>query len=146
MLSPNFKTARKLANKTGAYFRYIDGEWDLETKSGKEQKIYTREPEPATITGLALFIGFNSRQELDEYEQNGEFGYLISRSRLQVEALYEKKLHQQSPSGAVFALKSLGWKEKSEDHLINETRIAGLKIEIVESGLKTAENEAEVLI
>jgi hypothetical protein len=146
MRLPIFKTARKLANKTEAYFRYIEGEWRVETKLGKEQKIYSREPEPATITGLALFIGFNSRQELDDYEQHGEFGYVISRSRLQVEALYEKKLHQQAPSGAVFALRSMGWKEKPDDYLINETRIASLKIEIVDSGLKTAEKEAEVLI
>jgi hypothetical protein len=146
MQLPIFKTARKLANKVQAYFRYIEGEYHPEIKSGKEQKVYSREPEPATITGLALFTGFNSRQELEDYEQNGEFGYVISRSRLQIEASYEKKLHQQAPSGAVFALKTLGWKEKSDERLVNETRIAGLKIEIVGSGLTTAANEAEVMI
>jgi hypothetical protein len=146
MLTPVFKTARKLANKVDAYFRFIEGEYRVETKSGKEQRIYSREPEPATITGLALFIGFNSRQELEDYEQNAEFGYVVKRSRLRVEALYEKKLHQQSPSGAVFALKNLGWKEKSEDRPSNENRTGGIKIEIVDSGPKTAENEAAVLI
>ena len=146
MQPPIFKTARKLSNKAQAYFRYIEGEYHLETKLGEGQKIYNREPEPATLTGLALFIGFNSRRELEDYEQNGEFGYVISRSRLKVEALYEKKLHQTAPSGAMFALKSMGWKEKSDENLINETRISNLKVEIIDSGPKTAESEAEVLI
>jgi len=141
-----FKTARKLANKTAAYFRYIEGEYHLEAKLGKEEKVYSREPEPATFTGFALFIGFNSRQALEAYEQNGEFGYVVSRGRLQIEALYEKKLHQQSSSGAVFALKNLGCKEKSNGRLLSEKQVAALQVEIVDNGLKTAENEAEVLI
>jgi len=146
MQSPAFKTARKLANKAEAYFRYIEGEYLTEAKSGKEQKIYTRDAEPATITGLALFLGFTSRQELEDYEQSGEFGFVIRRSRLQVEALYEKKLHQQSPSGAMFALKNMGCNEKTDDRPINEKQIVSLKIEIVDSGPKIAQNEAEVLI
>ncbi|HZY36415.1 MAG TPA: terminase small subunit [Mucilaginibacter sp.] len=141
-----FKTARKLANKATAYFRYIEGDYQVQTKAGKDQKIYSREPEPATLTGLALFIGFNSRQELDDYEQNGEFGYVIKRSRLQVEALYEKKLHQQSPSGAVFALKNMGWKDKPDDRQVNENRLEGIKIEIIDTGPKTAANEVEVIL
>jgi len=146
MQSPAFKTARKLANKAKAYFRYIEGEYHVDTNGGKEQKIYTREPEPATLAGLAFFMGFNSRQELEDYEKSGEFGYVISRSRLKVEVFYEKKLHQQSPSGAVFALKNLGWKDKPDDRQANEIQIAALKIEIVERGLATAKTEAEVLL
>ena len=71
---------------------------------------------------------------------------MIRRSRLQVEALYEKKLNQQSPSGAMFALKNMGWNEKTDDRPINEKQIVSLKIEIVDSGPKIAQNEAEVLI
>jgi hypothetical protein len=146
MSAPIFKTARKLANKAEAYFRYIEGEYHTETKSGKEQKIYSREPEPATITGFALFLGFNSRQELVVYEQNGLFGYLISRNRLRIEALYEKKLHQQAPSGAIFALKNMGWNEKMEERSTSENRITNITIEIVDSGVRTAENESQVIL
>ena len=146
MSSLVFKTARKLANKAAAYFRYIEGEYHLETKTGKEQKVFSREPELATITGFALFVGFNSRRELEDYEQNGEFGYVISRNRLRIETLYEKKLHQQSPAGAVFALKSMGWNEKADDRSATENRIGNVKIEIVDRGLATAESEADVII
>jgi hypothetical protein len=146
MQSPTFKTACKLSNKAEAYFRYIEGEFYIDTKGGKEQKIYTRYPEPATFTGFALFMGFNSRQELEGYEQMGQFGYIISRSRLRIETWYEKKLHQQSPSGAVFALKNWGWNDKPDDQPATEIQIAALKVEMVESGPALANNEAEVLL
>ena len=146
MQSPTFKTARKLSNKAEAYFRHIEGEFHIGTKGGKEQKIYTRDPEPATFTGFALFIGFNSRQELEDYEQKGEFGCISSRSRLRIETWYEKKLHQQSPSGAVFALKNWGWNDKPDDQPATEIRIDTLKVEMVESGPALANTEAEVLL
>jgi hypothetical protein len=146
MLTRNFKTARKLTDEVEAYFRYIEGEHTTETKSGKEQKIYSREPEPATITGLALFIGFDSRQQFDDYEKNGALGYVISRGRLRIEALYEKKLHQQSPSGAIFALKNLGWNEKTDERSTSGNRVDNIIVEIVNSGLRTAENESEVIL
>jgi hypothetical protein len=146
MLQPTFKTARKLAEKADDYFSYIKGEYHLETVAGKDKKVADREAEPATIAGLALFLGFNSRQEFEDYEQNGEFGYLIKRSRLRVEALYERKLHQQSPSGAIFALKTLGWKEKTDDKTTAGNTIKSLKIEIVTTGPKPAESEKEVVL
>ena len=146
MLQPLFKTARKLAEKADAYFSYIEGEYHLETIAGKDKKVTDREAEPATLTGLALFLGFNSRQEFEDYEQNGEFGYLIKRSRLRVEALYERKLHQQSPSGAIFALKTLGWKEKTDDKTTTGNTVKSLKIEIVTTGPRPAESEKEVVL
>ena len=146
MKPPVFTTARKLANKAEAYFRYIEGDYHLDTGSGKEQKVYTRNPEPATFTGLTLFIGFNSRQELEDYEQNGEFGYIIGRSRLRIETLYEKKLHQQSPAGAIFALKNWGWKDKPDDRRLDETPVARLEIQIVDSGIPIAKTEEKVVL
>jgi hypothetical protein len=146
MLPPSFKNASKLAEKIDAYFTFIKGEYHLENISGKEQKIWDREVEPATITGLALFMDFNSRQEFEHYEQNGKFSHMIKRSRLQIEVLYEKKLHIQSPSGAIFALKNLGWKEKPEDKVFPDNIIKNFKIEIVETGPKPAASEQEVVI
>jgi DNA-packaging protein gp3 len=146
MLQPSFKTARKLAEKADAYFSFIEGEYHIETVAGKDKKITDREAEPATLTGLALFLDFNSRQDFEDYEQNGEFGYLIKRSRLRVEALYERKLHQQSPSGAIFALRALGWKEKADDKTTTGNSLKSLKIEIVEIGPKPAESEKEVMM
>ncbi|WP_259071180.1 terminase small subunit [Mucilaginibacter sp. X4EP1] len=146
MLQPIFKTATKLASKADAYFSYIEGEYHLETVTGKEKKITDRDAEPATLAGLALFLGFNSRQDFEDYEQNGEFGYILKRSRLRVEALYERKLHQQSSSGAIFALKSFGWKEKADDKATASGTIKSLKIEIIETGHQPAESEKQVAL
>lgn len=146
MLQPIFKTATKLASKVDAYFSYIDGEYHLENVAGKEKKITDREAEPATLAGLALFLGFNSRQDFEDYEQNGEFSHVLKRSRLRVEALYERKLHQQSPSGAIFALKSFGWKEKADEKAASGGVVKTLKIEIIETGHQPAESEKEVAL
>src|SRR4051812_24686350 len=70
--------------------------------------------EAATITGIALWLGFESRQSFYDYEESEEFSYAIKRSRLKVEHEYELCLHKQSPTGAIFALKNMGWKDKSE--------------------------------
>lgn len=65
----------------------------------------------ATITGLCLHLGFASRASLDDYEKrNDEFSYITKRARLAVENSYEL-------SGGtidIFALKNMGWKDKSE--------------------------------
>jgi hypothetical protein len=150
MLNSTFTTAIELTNQISAYFDYIDGEHYQENKPvNREQqslagqkKIHMREPEPATIAGLALFLGFCSRQAFDDYEQSGEFAHILKRGRLHVEAVYEKKLHQQSSAGAIFALKSMGWNEKVEGN----TAFKCLTIEIIESGPKPAENEKEVVL
>jgi len=104
--------------------------------------VWDREPEPPTLSGLALHLGFNSRQEFERYEQTGEFAALIKRGRLRIEAEYEKKLHMQSPSGAIFALKNLGWNER--DNPLDNLPPPPLQIQIVDSGVPVAGNEREV--
>lgn len=146
MLPPYFSTARRLSNRTAAYFRYIEGQHHLDEQNGKTQKIWDREPEPVTLAGLAHFIGFDSRKQLEEYERSGPFGYVISRCRLRIEAAYERKLHQQSSSGAVFALKNMGWKDKTDDSKDTGINFTNLKVEITHNGPPVAFNEAEVVL
>lgn len=67
-----------------------------------------------TITGLALYLGFESRQSLYDYGNRNEYSYIIKRSQTRVEQEYEKKLHDGSCTGAIFALKNMGWKDKTE--------------------------------
>lgn len=67
-----------------------------------------------TITGLAYFLGFESRQSFYDYEGKKEFSYSIKRARLAIESNYEKKLSASSPAGAIFALKNFGWKDTQE--------------------------------
>lgn len=67
-----------------------------------------------TITGLALHLGFESRQSFYDYEKNDEFSYIIKRSRLRVELAYEWRLNSNACTGAIFALKNMGWRDKTE--------------------------------
>lgn len=70
--------------------------------------------QPATITSLAFYLGFASRQSLYDYEKNDEFSYTIKRARLRIEIEYETKLHSKNPTGAIFALKNFGWTDRQE--------------------------------
>jgi hypothetical protein len=66
--------------------------------------------EKATITGLALFLGFNSRGTLNDYAKKEVFSDVIKRAMLTVENSYEKS----GTTFDMFALKNMGWKDKTE--------------------------------
>lgn len=68
-----------------------------------------------TISGLALFLGFCSRSAFYEYENKyPEFQDTIKKARFRIENEYEKQLYNDKCTGAIFALKNLGWKDKTE--------------------------------
>ena len=88
-------------------------------KSNKElekaiDSYFSLNEESPTITGLALHLGFCSRQSFYDYEKNDIHSYTIKRARLRVEESYEKRMHGNSNAGAIFALKNFGWKDKNE--------------------------------
>jgi len=143
-----FNSAQDLANKIDNYFNYIKGEYHMDKKGAPNQaaqKIWDREPEPATIAGLALFLGFDSIQAFNEYEQKGRFANSLKKGSLRVESVYEKKLHLQSSAGAIFALKNRGWDNKKEE--VPGCNVVGnLKIKIVRSGPELAASERDVTL
>lgn len=65
-----------------------------------------------TITGLALYLGFESRQSFYDYEKKEGFTYIVKNARMKVENAYEKKLFTQTCTGAIFALKNMGWDDR----------------------------------
>jgi hypothetical protein len=67
-----------------------------------------------TITGLALFLGFESRQSLFDYGKREEYSYIIKRAKLKVENGYEMDLRSDKPTGSIFALKNMGWHETAK--------------------------------
>ncbi|MDB5030527.1 terminase small subunit [Mucilaginibacter sp.] len=152
-LKPFFSDKHALRDLVDAYFKHIEGEYHLEKVPSKkpsqtdsiEEKVYNRDSEVATITGLALFLGFNSRDEFDEYENSGKYAPIVKRARLRVEAAYEKLLHRPSPTGAIFVLKSMGWNEKVEKTTAADS-IRSIKVKIIESGPQPAFSEKEVVI
>ena len=117
--TPMFTDPKELQDKVDAYFEYVKGDLKEEieranAKTGATQiiQIWNREPEPLTVTGLALFLGFEDRQSLYDYQKKVEFSCIIKKARTKVENGYEKSLHSQSPTGAIFALKNMGWNDK----------------------------------
>lgn len=150
----SFTTDRQLKALIAAYFKYIKGEYHLEdipakSKTGEDvirQKIWDREPEAPTISGLAHYLGFDSREAFIQYELKGEFSSTLKRSRLRIEAEYEKKLHQQPSSGAIFALKNLGWHEKLNTTPDEQLPVCELHIEVIEGSIPPAHSEKEVAL
>lgn len=66
-----------------------------------------------TWTGLAIHLGFESRQSLEDYKSKDGFSYPIKKALLRIERKYEEAMMKQ-PAGAIFALKNFGWKDKQE--------------------------------
>jgi hypothetical protein len=151
-----FNSAEDLSSLIKQYFEFILGEYHLEPKSLEEhekgeplmadKKVYTRQPEPPTMSGLTYYLGFNSRKEFNEYEKLGKHAELLKRARLKIETEYEKKLHQPSAAAAIFALKSMGWSEKSGDDIATDSIPKTLSIKIIETGPQPAGSEKEVIL
>ena len=66
-----------------------------------------------TTTGLALWLGFKSRQSLYDYKEKEEYSYIIKKALLFIEMEYEQLLESKGSTGAIFALKNMGWSDKS---------------------------------
>lgn len=117
-----YKSQEELQQAIDSYFEFLQGEFTMVNKTDEEgepyqEKQWIRYPEQSTITGLALHLGFESRQSIYDYEKKGEYSYTIKKARLQVEYEYEKALMGKSYAGAIFALKNFGWADKQEvDH------------------------------
>lgn len=150
-----YPSAGKLSALIDEYFYQIAGSYHWEESPVKitktttaetvKQKVWDQEPEPPTLTGLALHLGFNSKEAFEDYEKAGRFADQLKRARLRIEAEYEKKLHFQSSTGAIFALKSMGWTDKDTSKngdLLPDNLL--LKIQIIETGPPTASTEQTV--
>ncbi|MDP9080906.1 MAG: DNA-packaging protein [Bacteroidota bacterium] len=153
MSPPYFADSPHLVKCINSYFDYLDGEFHYEDKPGKvsadqpvpQRKVYDREPEPATLAGLALHLGFNSVQAFEDYVETGELSETLKWGRLRIEAYYEKKLHAQSSTGAIFVLKKMGWTDKYEPKPTVATPTV-MDIVVHNSGPLPAGNEKDVVL
>lgn len=71
---------------------------------------------PPTISGLALWLGFESRQSLYDYQDRPEFSDTIKRATARIEDYAERILlnGNGSATGAIFWLKNHKWTDKTE--------------------------------
>lgn len=111
---PVFETPEDIQAKITEYFEWVKGEMNP-PEEWHDKGAYKRPPENVTITGLALYLGFESRQSFYDNEKRDGFSYVIKRARMKVENGYENKLlDSKNPTGPIFALKNMGWSDKQE--------------------------------
>lgn len=118
---PMYKSKKEMQEKIDAYFEECKGKVATDSegnvitnKYGEAVVIYNK---PLTITGLALALGFNSRQALLNYQGKEEFNDTITRAKARVEQYAEERLFDKDgANGAKFSLANNfeGWKEKQE--------------------------------
>ena len=118
---PMYNTAEEIQEKIDAYFEeckgrvLTDDEGEMiRDKNGIPIFIDVR---PPTITGLALALGFTSRQALLNYQAKEEFVDTITRAKAKVEQYAEERLFDKDgANGSKFSLANnfKGWKEKQD--------------------------------
>lgn len=70
--------------------------------------------ERPTVTGLAIHLGYSSKQSIYDNIEKEEFSYPLQRATLFIENELEKRLENNSVAGVIFALKNMGWRDKTE--------------------------------
>jgi len=124
---PIFDNADSLQQEISEYF-----EKGVTTKTviiGKAPNQTSIEIEVPTISGLAYYLGFESRQSFYDYEKREGFSYTIKRARLFIEQHYEEMLQTGNTTGAIFALKNFDWSDKQEfSHSGQITTITGMVV------------------
>lgn len=116
-----YKTKEELQEKIDAYFKDCEGEV-IRDKDGnpitdKYGNVLVTGVRPLTITGLALALGFNSRQALLNYQARDEFNDTITRAKSRIEQYAEERLYDKDgANGAKFSLSNNfeGWREKQQ--------------------------------
>ena len=72
------------------------------------------EKEPVTITGMALYLGFASKQSFYDYGKRDGFSCSVKRASFLVEHAYETGLAKGAGAGHIFALKNFNWTDRQE--------------------------------
>jgi hypothetical protein len=97
--------------------------WDDPVKFEEQVDKYFETEISPTWTGLAIHLGFESRQSLEDYKKKEGFAYPIKKALLRIENQYEKAVFGKNPAGPIFALKNFGWKDRQE--IDQKTEISG---------------------
>ncbi len=118
---PKYKKSSEMQAKIDEYFKICEGEMllkpDGQPMTNKKGIIYRVKPRPPTVTGLALHLGFTSRQALLNYRGKKEFLDTVTRARSRIEQYNEEALYsKETCNGAKFNLSNNfeGWTEKQE--------------------------------
>lgn len=104
---PHYETAKDMQARIDDYFENCPDKKVYVIGKAEDKK--TVEVPILTITGLALHLGFESRQSFYDYEKKDGFTYTVKKARSFIEKEYEMQLQANNVAGAIFALKNMGW-------------------------------------
>lgn len=115
-MTPKYTSVEEIESKIEQYFEDCKG-YPLTDEKGKQ--IFNKfgspifiDVHPPTVTGLALALGFTSRQALLNYQTKPAFVDTITRAKARVEQYAEERLFDRDGSnGAQFSLRNnfKGW-------------------------------------
>ena len=118
---PMYKTKEEIQEKIDDYFEKCKG---VILTDGNDNPVLDKNglpiiygARPLTVTGLAIALGFTSRQALLNYQNKEEFVDTITRAKAIVEQYAEERLFDKDgANGAKFSLANNfeGWKEKQQ--------------------------------
>ena len=118
---PKYKNKEQIEEMIEQYFKSCEGEIlkdrDGEPVFNKYGQPVIVNQRPPTVTGLALALGFSSRQALLNYQAKKEFNDTITRAKSRIEQYAEERLFDRDgANGAKFSLSNnfKGWSEKQE--------------------------------
>lgn len=131
---PKYKSKEEIEGLIESYFKKCDGEI-LRDDSGEIVMDKYGRPvviggRPPTVTGLALALGFHTRQSLLNYQGKAEFMDTITRAKSMVEAYAEERLFDRDGSnGARFSLVNnfKGWSDRPKSELDEREQEARIK-------------------
>lgn len=129
---PVFESKEELEKKIEEFFKSCEGSV-LEDETGKPVldkygNVIKIDERPETVTGLALALGFKSRQSLIDYQGKAEFSDTITRAKLRCERYAEERLYDRDGNGgARFSLQvNFGWSDKPKEAEQEERHDDGL--------------------
>lgn len=118
---PMYASAEEIQEKIDAYFKECEGKVYTDDDGNpvidKYGNVVITGARPLTITGLALALGFTSRQALLNYQAKEEFVDTILRAKSVIERYAEERLYDKDGcNGAKFSLANNfeGWREKQQ--------------------------------
>lgn len=117
-----YKTNEELAVAIEQYFKDCDGKPLLDNDgcaiTDKHGQPIIVNAHPPTVTGLALSLGFTSRQALLNYQAKKQFVDTITRAKSKCEEYAESRLYDKDGvNGAKFSLINnfKGWRDRPDD-------------------------------
>lgn len=146
--TPKYKNADEIKEIIENYFEACKGE-QLEDNDGKfiydkyNQPVWINRKVP-TVTGLALALGFTSRQALLNYQAKPEFVDTVTRAKAMVEEYTESRLFDRDGArGAEFSLRcNFRWNAKQSENDSEIEKIAEAD-KVIIAIRKAAEKQSE---